>query len=348
MKDRIHFSAPEVVYPDEKMPFTMDGSCCKLRQADGSYHFWTTDLGVKPYYHRFHGTAEDPFAQEIEGFEWDYNGYKDEWPCGLWVQSMYRCDDGMLIGFVHREDLRHNDPDYLNNYHIGFGVSHDGGSHWKYLGDVCGSVCNDRPVFPNMAGVPYVAGKDGYFYFFFNDFTPDMERYVSGARTPMKEAIEAIRRGEAPVVKKYSGNGVWDTEPMHTPGAPLLPKLDGINEDSLDRKNYDCHANAAYCSALDRYILVVQHRYTVFMFLSEDGSHWEEEPLVVAEMQPNTGYCYYATIVGTDDEASADSSTVGHAFYIYFTHKPHYRRVFRASSGYEHDRYCRVRVTVER
>ena len=347
MKNRIHFSRPELVYPDEKVPFNMDGSLCKLRQADGSYLFWTTDLGDTPYYHRFHGTAEDPFQEEVENFDWDYNGYKDTWPCGLWVQSFYQCEDGMLIGFVHREDLSHDDPEYLNNYHIGFGVSHDGGSHWKYLGDVCGNVCNDCHRFPNMAGVPYIAGKDGYFYLFFNDFTPDMERYVTAARTPIKEAVEAIRKGELPVVKKYSGNGVWDTDPMNGMGAPVLPLLDGINEDSLDRKNYDCHANAAYCSALDRYVLVVQHKYTLFMFLSEDCCNWGE-PITVGAPEPNTGYCYYTTILGVDDEASADSSTVGHSFYIYFTHKPDYRRVFRAASGYENDQYYRVRVTIDK
>lgn len=346
MKNRIHVSKPELVCPDEKMPFTMDGSFCKLRQMDGSIHYWTTDLGEKPYYHRFRGTTDDPFLQEIETFDWDFNGYKDTWPCGLWVQSMYRCDDGMLIGFVHREDLNHADPEYPNNYHIGFGVSHDGGTHWKYLGDVCGNVCNDCVRYPNMAGVPYFPGKDGYFYFFFNDYTPEMERYVSAARTPIQEAIAAIRKGELPVVKKYSGNGVWDTEPMHGMGAPILPKLDGINEDSLDRKYYDCHANAAYCSALDRYILVVQHRYELFMFLSEDGSQWGE-PLKVASPEPNTGYCYYTTIVGTDDEASDDSSTVGHSFNIFFTHKPDYCRVYRASTGYGNDQYYRVQVTID-
>lgn len=355
-KDRIHISAPELVYKDEELNYTVDGSCGTLRGADGKIDFWTTDLGRLPYYRHFRGTAEDPFAEELQPFEWDYNNYKQTWPCGLWVQSFYRCEDGLLIGFTHREDISREDPDYPQNYHLGFSVSRDGGQHWKYLGDVCGTICNYISKnrcggrWPNMGGVPFFAAKDGYFYFYFNEFTPDYERYVSGARVPMKEAIEMIRRDELPaaLVKKYSGNGVWDTEPMYGTAARMLP------EDCPDIKfieaigyKYDCHADAAYCSAIDKYILVIQSARQVILFFSDDCAHWDDH-LVLVNAEPDAGLCYYSTIVGLDDEASDDFSTVGHDFYVYYTHKIGMRRLPEDYGDYETDLFYRCRVTIDR
>lgn len=355
IKERIHVSAPELVYKDEELSYTVDGSCCTLRRPDGKIDFFTTDLGELPYYRHFRGTAEDPFAEELPPFTWDYNNFKSTWPCGLWVQSFYRCDDGMLVGFTHREDLNKTDLDYPQNYHLGFSVSHDGGEHWKYLGDVCGTICNyisknrTGGKYPNMGGVPFFAGKDGYFYFYFNEYSKEYERYISGARVPMKEAIEMIRRGEspAPLVKKYSGGDVWDTEPMYGTAARMFP------EDCTDIRyfedcgyKYDCHSDAAYCSALDKYMIVVQSARQLILFFSDDGAHWEEH-VVAATAEPYTGLFYYSTIVGLDDEASDDFSTVGHGFYIYYTHKIGFLRLPNNYGDYTNDLYYRCRVTID-
>ena len=176
MLERIHIEEPKLLYRDAEMKLSMDGSCCTLRHPDGKIEFWSTDLCSPPYYRHFLGTADDPFAEVLPDFEWDYNGHKEPWPSGVWVQSFYQCDDGMLIGFTHREDLNKEDIDYPQNYHIGFSVSHDGGKHWKYLGDVLGTCQNyiskrrTGGKYPNVAGVPFLAGKDGYFYFYFNEY----------------------------------------------------------------------------------------------------------------------------------------------------------------------------------
>lgn len=355
IKDRIHISGPELVYKDEELGYTVDGSCCTLRGADGTIDFWTTDLGKKPPYFHFRGTAENPFAEKLEPFEWDYNNYKEVIPCGLWVQSFYQCEDGMLVGFTHREDLNRDDPDYPQNYHLGFSVSHDGGQHWKYLGDVLGSICNyiskrrTAGRFPNLGGVPFIAAKDGYFYFYFNEYTPKYERYVSAARLPMKEAIEMIRRGEVPaeLVKKYSGNGVWDTEPMFGTGANILPEnCPDIHFHEEVGYKYDCHADAAYCSALDKYILVVQSARQVILFFSDDCENWDEH-IVLATAEPYKGLYFYSTIVGLDNEASDDFSTVGHDFYVYFTHKPGFLRLPGNYGDYQTDMFYRCRVTID-
>ncbi len=355
LNKKITVSAPELVYKDSELSYTVDGSCCTLRRDDGKIDFWTTDLGEMPYYRRFRGTAEDPFAEEIRPFEWDYNNYKSVWPCGLWVQSFYKCDDGMLIGFTHREDLNRQDPDYPQSYHIGFSVSHDGGNSWKYLGDALGTCQNhiskrrSGGKYPNVGGVPFFAGKDGYFYFYYNEYSPEYERYISGARLPMKETIELIRKGESPahLVKKYSGGNTWDTEPMHGTGAKMFP------ENCSDIKlfedcgyKYDCHSDAAYCKSLDKYMIAVQAARQLILFFSDDGCHWDEH-IVAATAEPYTGLLYYSTIVGLDNEASDDFSTVGHDFYIYYTHKIDFLRLPDNYGDYETDLYYRVRVTIE-
>lgn len=356
LKDRIHVSERELVYTDDQLSFTVDGSCCTLRRPDGQIDFWTTDLGNLPYYRHFVGTADDPFAKELEPFEWDYNNFKQVWPCGLWVQSFYRCDDGMLIGFTHREDLHKDDRDYPQNYHIGFSVSHDGGQHWKYLGDAVGTVCNyisknrSGGIWPNICGVPFVPGKDGYFYFFFNEWSPDFVRFTSAARLPMKETIDMIRRGESPaaLVKKYSGNGVWDTEPMFGTGARILPENcpDILFDEAIGYK-YDCHSDAAYCSALDKYMLVIQTARQVVLFFSDDCANWDEH-VVLSTADPYVGLYFYSTIVGLDDEASDDFSTVGHDFYVYFSHKPGFLRLPGNFGDYDTDHFYRCRVTIDK
>lgn len=355
LKHKIHIGKPELIYDDEQLNFTVDGSSCTLRHTDGKIEFWTTDLGKLPYYRHFLGTAENPFETELAPFEWDYNNYRETWPSGLWVQSFYKCEDGMLVGFTHREDLNRDDPDYPQSYHIGFGVSYDGGKNWKYLGDALGSNRNyiskrrADGKYPNVGGVPFFVGKDGYFYFYYNEYNSEYERYISGARMPVKESVELMRNGVCPVklVKKYSGNGVWDTEPVCGTGEKMFPEN---CEDVLFMEDcgykYDCHSDAAYCAPLDKYVMVVQSARQLILFFSDDGCTWDDH-VVAATAEPYTGLYYYSTIVGLDSGASDDFTTVGHDFYIYFTHKTEFLRLPENYGNYDKDLYYRVRVTVE-
>ncbi len=360
INNKIHVSAPELIYSDDELNFTFHGSCCTLRRPDGKIDFWTTTGTSRLVYKHFRGTLDEPFREELPEFEWDHNNYRCDFPCGLWVQSFYRCDDGMLIGFVHREEYLRDEfsknlPDYPQSYHLGFAVSFDDGQHWKYLGDALGTVCNHISLrrsggkYPNVGGVPFFAGKDGYFYFYFNEYNSDWERYVSGARLPMKEAIEMIRRGEspAPLVKKYSGGNTWDTEAMHGTAAKMLPGYcDDVRYLEECGYKYDCHSDAAYCSALDKYVLVIQTARQVVLFFSDEGAHWDEHK-VIATADPYTGLCYYSTIVGADGEASDDFSTVGHDFYVYYTHKVGFLRLPGNYGDYKTDMLYRVLVTVD-
>lgn len=350
----IKISAPELIYTDSELSYTVDGSCCTLRRSDGKVDSWTTDLGEKPYYRHFRGTVDNPFEEELAPFTWDYNGYRETWPSGIWVQGFYECEDGMLLGFSHREDLNRDDPDYPQSYHIGFSVSRDGGESWKYLGDALGSVCNYISKrlcggkYPNVGGVPFIPGKDGYFYFFFNEYDEKYERYVSAARLPMTEAIECARRDESPahLVRKYSGNGVWDTHPKFGVAAKILPEaLEDVTFHEECGYKYDCHSDAAYCKALDKYVLIVQTARQLVLFFSDDCCNWDEH-IVAATAEPDKGLLYYSTIIGLDGESSDDFSVVGRDFYVYYTHKTEFLRLPENYGNYEVDNYYRVRVTV--
>jgi len=356
-ENKINVSAPELLYDVGELPFVyVDGSCCTQRRPDGKIDFLTTYIinGEYQFLH-FAGTPEKPFETELEPFKMDFNNYKEGQPSGIWVQSYYRCDDGMLIGFSHREDLSSDDIDYPINYHLGFSVSFDNGNSWKYIGDVLGSCCNyiskrrSGGKWPNLGGVPFFAGKDGYFYFYFNEYNSEYERYVSGARLPMKEAIEMLRRGESPasLVKKYSGNSVWDTEPMFGTAAPMIPEnFEDVKFDAGIGYTYDAHSDAAYCSALDKYILILQSARQVIMFLSDDGANWNDHKLLFTA-EEKSGLTYYSTIVGLDDEASDDFNTVGHKFGVYFTHKPEFYRLPDNYGNYAKDKFYRCCVTIE-
>ena len=92
-------------------------------------------------------------------------------------------------------------------------------------------------------------------------------------------------------------------------------------------------------------MLVVQSARQGILFFSDDCAHWDEH-VVVATAKPYTGLYYYSTIVGLDEEASDDFSTVGHDFYIYFTHKIGFLRLPGNYGDYATDLYYRCRVTI--
>ena len=70
--------------------------------------------------------------------------------------------------------------------------------------------------------------------------------------------------------------------------------------------------------------------------------------MVLSTADPDVGLYFYSTIVGLDDEASDDFSTVGHDFYVYFFHKPGFFRLPGNFGDYDTDRLCRVRVTIDK
>ena len=129
--------------------------------------------------------------------------------------------------------------------------------------------------------------------------------------------------------------------------APMIPTdLKDVNYVEEIGYEYDAHSDAAYCSALDKYILILQSARQVIMFLSDDGANWTDH-VVLFTAEPDSGLTYYSTIVGMDDEATDDFSTVGHKFCVHFSHKPEFNRLPNNYGNYAKDKYYRCCVTIE-
>ena len=363
MSKAIRIHPREMVIDDPQMPFTFDGTLCTLPQPNREVRVWETDLGTKPYYFVFQDPAENPLTRRVGTFSWDYSGYSDRWPNGLWVQSFYQVQPDesdhpaaqtgdLLVGFVHREffsnailpngALNHGNGS-TNSYHIGLALSLDRGMSWRYAGDVVSNAMNERKDMANMGGVPFFT-IDGCFQFFFNEYpygTPDPERlgyvhitkrYLSAARCKIRETVAALLDGRLPAVWKYSGDGVWDTDPLFETGAPLL---------SGEHISCDAHADAAYCSALGKYLLTAWHTNPAHLclYLSADGVHFEDYITLYYEEHPEIMNPYSTFVAVSEDDSSADSSVVGREFYIFFPRK--------GTRDYGFDQWFRTKITIE-
>lgn len=360
---RFCISEPCTLIEDKDMPFTFDGTLCTLEQPDGRVRVWETDLGTKPFYFIFEGPKENPLSERVGTFSWDYNGYSDRWPDGLWVQSFYQVspedtdhpaakNGDLLVGFIHREqfsdpfdengNLAHGHGDH-NSYHIGFGISFDRGLNWFYCGDAVSNVLNDQKVLANMGGVPFFRQNDE-FCFFFNEYPSDEEgpegsgkyphgAFLSCARCKVRETVAALIRHELPAVKKYSGNGKWDTDPMTGTGSPVL---------DAPYTHFDAHADACYCRTAGLFLLTAWFHTPsrLCLFSSADGEHWTLEGLLYEEDTEDymTPYSTFVAVSGKD--SSADSSVVGEEFYVYFPRK--------GRQNYGYDEWKRVTVTYQK
>ena len=336
--DRIHISPPELVKSDAQLgAFTLDATFVPLKNPDGTYCFLNTSYSEKPNFHRFVGTPEDFLLKDIF-YEMDYNGYSCAEPSGIWIMSAYKYPDGMLVGFCHRELISRTDPGFGNCFFIGLAVSHDGGASWKYIGDIASNALNGGAIMANMGGVPLLV-KDGYFHIYFNDFDATGLHRVTAARMGIEETKACLQEEKLPPVFKYTGSGIWKTDPMKCTGASILPDV-GFR--------LDAHAKGVYCKTLDRYLLTMQTNAEarLILFVSEDCEHFDQHIILdVAEegkqMQP------YSFFIATDGDCTDDMNVVGREFYIYYPRKGVFFGNPRAKYDYGYDDLYRVKVTVD-
>lgn len=335
--NRIHVSEAELYKTDAQLgEFTLDGCFVPLRNPDGTFRLINTSYSELPNFHKFIGTPEDIF-QKAEEYQMDYNGYCCAEPSGVWIMSAYQYDDGFLVGFCHRELVHRTDPIFGNHFLIGLAVSYDGGDSWKYIGDVASNVLNGGTFMANMGGVPLLI-KDGYFYIYFNDADRDRVPRISAARMRIDETKACLMEGKLPTVHKYTGSGIWKTDPMKCAGAAILPDI-GLA--------LDAHSKGVYCKALDRYLLTMQTNAQahLVLFISQDCEHFDEHIILdVAEigkkMQP------YSFFIATDGDCSDDMNVIGSEFYIYYPRKGVFLEGKKDEYDYCHDDLYRRKVTI--
>ncbi len=336
--DRMQIGSPEIIYTDDRMPYTMDASWATLRGKDGSTTFFQTAMGLKPYYFRHSGTPDDPLKAALPPYSFDYRGNNQAWPSGCWLPNLYQHSDGSLIGFAHREDLYPSNgrTDGGHNFFIGLAKSGDGGLSWTYLGDVIATRGNGatKEGFANLGGVPYLI-VDGHVYLYFNEHDGPAEsdnRFLSVARASLRE-VAAATPSRKPRFLKYR-DGAWSEDGMTGVGSEVIPNSRCRNDSSA----YDFHSDATFCRPLGRYLITVQKHglNQLKLYSSENAVDWVfEKDLDVAPgfMHP------YSTFVGFGEDSAPDSHEVGNEFFIFFPRK--------SLADYNVETLCRIQVTIK-
>jgi hypothetical protein len=154
----VTIGARELVRHRNKMPFVMDTSLPTLRKDREKWYFYHSVNWGKSL-EKYCGTASDPFQTKVwhknRDELFDMNGwYADIHHAGLWLNNVYRTDDGRLLGVVHIE-LHHRAPkvNHGEDYAIGIVHSSDGGDRWTY----CGEIIRPNNSKGNIGGTPLLA-----------------------------------------------------------------------------------------------------------------------------------------------------------------------------------------------
>ncbi len=320
------------IYSDLQMPYTMDCSWATLKNADGSMTFFETAMGKFPYYFRHTGTYSDPLKTQLNKFNWDYNGYNHTWPSGCWLDNIYKVSKDTLIGFVHREDLypANNNQYPRDRYFIGLARSFDGGTNWKYLGDIIGTTRNTLTTAggSNVGGVPCLVVDNNFLVYYNERDENELSTALSVARAKVTDVIQSIKKDQVCQFVKYN-NGSWTEDAFTGTGSNIIPDF---------QPPYDFHSDAAYCKPLGKYLITVQTHWMnkLYLYQSTDGVNWGER----ITLDSLSGYSQpYSSFVGFDSETSDDCFTVGSEFYIYIDRK--------STSNYDYDEMYYRKVTIK-
>jgi len=323
-------SEVELIYTEDEIPIRYDGSLSTLRQNGEMHFFHSFGCRFPPVEdeaapkarrsrHSWHkGTPEDPLkihlGSKTEEELWDYNGYYQDDNLveeGIWILGMYECPNGDLLAITHAElNTGTNWKD--QRFAMGLGYSTDRGASWTY----CGEIIRPSDDRQNIGGGAYIV-HDGYLYVYYNDIEltgddpTDQNRIQCVARAKLDEVINSAAQHKVTLWHRYAA-GKWKIPALSSqPGEDLIPHVTG---------GEDLHADATYCTALEKYLLTVQTHGNgkLLLFSSPDGLDWSLETIVdqndYEALQP------YAAFVDFDGP-SADCHTVDGDFYIYFPRK---------------------------
>ncbi len=332
----------QLIYTEDEIPIRYDGSMSTLRK-DGEMHFFHSfGCRIAPGQerrsrHSWHkGTLDDPLkchvASKTEEAFWDYNGYyEDLAEEGIWILGMYECPSGDLLAVTHAE-LNASSEGKIKRaeqrFALGLGYSTDRGANWTYCGEIV-RPADDRQ---NVGGGAYII-RDDYLYVYFNDAIPAETRARRKsvhcvARAKLDTVIEAAVKHQVTPWHKYR-DGKWDTPGLSgQPGEDIIPRIVG---------GEDLHADAAYCTALGKYLIAVQTHAAgkLLLFSSSDGLDWSLETTL--DEISNGAIQPYSTFVDFDGP-SADCHTVDGDFYIYFPRK---------GPDHDHDHMYRRKITID-
>ncbi|QHI69823.1 hypothetical protein [Tichowtungia aerotolerans] len=271
----------ELLYTMDEIPIRYDGTISTLRKEGNAVCFFGSfGCRFEPGGERrsrhwwFSGPPEGPLKIHLESRTeeecWDYNGhYQDTAEAGIWILAVHRLATGGLLAVTHAEYRYPDDrPDQYASGHrfaLGLGDSTDGGDHWTYCGEIA-KAANDAV---NVGGGAYIL-REGYIYAYFNDTdTASGQRLACVVRAPLDEVVQAAVRYKVTTWHKYR-DGKWDVPGLSgRPGGDILPRGYG---------GEDLHADAAFCTALDQYLMTIHTHGAgkLLLFSSEDGLDWKQ------------------------------------------------------------------------
>ena len=331
----IHIGDAELIYTKDEIPIRYDGSMSTIKK-DGTMHFFHSfGCRIEPGSNRrsrhswHHGPPMDPLKvhdmSKTDDEFWDYNGFhQDTKEEGIWILGMYKRDNGDLLAITHSE-INYTDQHREQRFAIGLGYSRDGGESWTYCGEIVRAADNRT----NVGGGAYII-HDGYLHVYYNDIDlSDTTKIQCVARAKLDEVLEDASRHKVGKWYKYK-DGKWNTAGLSSGwGTNIIPRVYG---------GEDVHSDAAYCTALGKYLLTVQTHLAnkLLLFSSPDGVKWTQEAVVdIAEDNEMQPYSSFVDFDGPTD----DCSEVDGNFYIYFPRKRY--------DDHEYDYMYRRLITVE-
>jgi hypothetical protein len=333
----IKIGEAELIYTEDEIPIRYDGSLSTIKKDENSIYFFHSfgcrikQESSRRSRHSWHyGPPLDPlkvhhFSKTDDEF-WDYNGYyqglEEE---GIWILGMYKRENGDLLGITHSEvrDFPGEMEDQV--FAIGLGYSTDDGASWTY----CGEIVRAGDPHANVGGGAFII-KDDYLYVYYNDRdTINKIKSPCVARAKLSQVLKDASKHKVGPWNKYR-DGKWDTPGLSDiAGTGVIPRVYGSE---------DVHSDAAWCTALGKYLLTVQtgRANKLLLFSSTDGVNWEQAAVVdVGAENEIQAYSAFVDFDGPTD----DCSGVDGSFYIYFPRK----RV----DDHEYDYMYRRLVTIE-
>jgi hypothetical protein len=333
----IRIGEAELLYTEDEMPIRYDGSLSTLKKdVNNMYFFHSFGCRLEPESNRrsrhswHYGPPQDPLKvhhlSKTDDEFWDYNGYyQNKEQEGIWILGMYQGENDDLLGITHSEVRDYPGKQGDQVFSIGLGYSTDNGESWTY----CGEIVRAGEPHTNVGGGAYII-RDGYLYVYYNDRdTIDRIKRPCVARAKLKRVLKDASKQRVGKWYKYR-DGKWDTPGLSdVSGTGVIPQEYGAE---------DVHSDAAYCTALGKYLLTVQTHAArkLLLFSSADGVNWVQEEVVdvaaEGEMQPYSSFVDY-------DGPTDDCREVDNSFYIYYPRK--------RLDDHEYDYMYRRLVTIE-
>jgi len=299
----------ELIYTDDEIPIRYDGSLSTIRDQNGRMLFFHSfgcrikDQEYRRSRHSWHtGTPDDPLKTHLRSKTdkdlWDYNGwYEKTDERGIWILGMYEAPNGDLLGITHSEVRYPKKPDVIV---LGIGYSTDRGHNWTY----CGEIVKAADPHRNVGGGAYHIVGD-YLQVYYNDTEGQCM-----ARAKLRDVLREARNHRTGKWFKYR-KGKWEVPGLAAiSGTPIFARKGGE----------DVHSDAAYCTALEKYLLTVQThtKGKLLLFSSSDAVAWQLETVV--DSNDDGLIQAYSTFVDFDGP-TRDCHEVDGDFYIYFPRK---------------------------